>query len=126
MKKTYLKVTCFLLAVLLLLPFTRLGPSKELKRWDAPEPNSFGHSKPLYLSITQSRSFLDPFGWSKRERLVISDGGYICVVYFDIPPYADDSWIDTCKVTWDTNGVTLKFSCGVSISVDKKLIMSQL
>jgi hypothetical protein len=115
------------LALVLLSPLlSRIGSWKEVRRWDAPEPNPFGHKHAIYLSVEHTHSIFDPLGLYGSDRLLVTDGGYAYVLYFDVPAHPSKPWVDACKVSWTTDGVTFSSPSGLSIEIDKAAILRQL
>ncbi len=104
----------------------RMGSWRELTRWECPEPNPWGHAHPLYASIEESTSSFDPFGLYRSQRLLVTDGGYAYIVYFDVPSYPSKAWVEACEVRWDPSGVRLQSPSGLAIEVSKEAVLQQL
>lgn len=114
-------------ALALLSPLlARIGSWTEIRRWDAPEPNLFGHDRPIHLSVEHTHSYFDPLGLYGSDRLVVSDGGYSYILYFDVPAHPSKPWVDDCQVNWTTDGVTFSSPTGLTIKIDAKAILQQL
>jgi len=127
MRKRILIWLGLVLAIALLSPMlARIGSWKEVRRWNAPEPNSFGHDRAIYLSVEETHSFFDPLGLYGSERLLVTDGGYAYVLDFEVPAHPSKPWIDTCKVDWTVDNVTFSSPSGLSIEIDKKAVLQQL
>lgn len=72
------------------------------------------------------KSVFDPLGLYGSDRLLVTDGGYAYVCYFEVPAHPSKPWVDACKVNWTPGGVTLSSPTGLSIYIDKKAILRQL
>jgi hypothetical protein len=127
MRKKLLILGGLALAMSLLSPLlARIGSWKEVRRWNAPEPNPFGHERAIYLSVEQTHSFFDPLGLYGSERLIVTDGGYAYVVYFDVPAHPSKPWIDDCNVVWSGESVTFSSPSGLTLKIDKKAVLQKI
>ncbi len=120
-------VGVILLIVFLSPVLSRTGTWNELRRWECPEPNPWGHPNPLYLSVETFRSYFDPLGAYAEERLLVGDGGYAYVLSLDLPAaHAANEWLDGCDVAWNKEGVSLHSLDGLKIEIAAATILDQL
>ncbi len=100
----------------------RLGNYKELRRWNAPVPNPFGHDRPIYLTVQETHSIFDIFSLYPSQRILVTDGGYAYVLNFETPDYPASRWVQSCDVAWSTNDVTLFSRDGLTIKIDRQAV----
>jgi hypothetical protein len=125
------KATCFVIGGIALFLFcspffARMGGWTEIRRWRAPNPNPFGHDRPLYLAVEQTHSVFDILKLYPSERLLVTDGGYAYIIYFEAPAHPAKSWVEDCDVTWSSNRVTFSSPTGLTIQIDRNAVLRQL
>lgn len=127
MRKRILIIASLVVGLALLSPLlARVGSWNEIRRWNAPDSKPFGHDRPIYLSVERTHSFFDPLDLYGSDRLIVSDGGYAYILYFEVPAHPSKPWVDACNVVWTNDSVTLVSPEGLSISIDAKAILRQL
>jgi hypothetical protein len=103
---------------------SRIGSHQTLRTWSS-TPGALGVSRPLTLSIEMHVAYLDVFGGYTTYRLLITDGGYCYVHYFQIPSADPKAFVQRCRVAWDTNRVEFIMPGGETLTLPAQIVTEQ-
>lgn len=82
-----------------------MGSIEIMRSWNS-APGALGLSKPLTLSFQRCVAYVDVLAQYPTYRLLIAaDSGYDYVHEFQIPGADSKTFVEGCRVTWDTNKV---------------------
>ncbi len=114
-----------LLLVFLVPVLARIGSIETMRSWSS-NPGALGCSKPLTLSFQRSVAYVDVLAQYPTYRLLISaDSGYAYVHEFQIPSADSKTFVQGCRVTWDTNKIEFIMPEGEMVTFPAKAVTRQ-
>ena len=95
-----------------------------LRTWIS-TPGALGLSRPLTLSCKRYVAYVDVVALYPTYRLFITDGGYAYVHEFQIPSADAKTFVQGCRVTWDTNRVDFIMPGGETLTFPAQVVIQQ-
>jgi hypothetical protein len=113
------------LLLLLVAPVVaRIGSMQTMRSWSS-APGALGLSRPLTLSFQRYVAYVDVLSLYPMYRLLITDGGYGYVHEFQIPTADSKTFVQSCRVTWDTNRVEFIMPGGETLTFPAQVVTQQ-
>lgn len=103
---------------------SRIGSQQTIRTWSS-TPGALGVSRPLTLSFERHVAYVDVLGGYPTYRLLITDGGYGYVHEFQIPSADSKAFVQSCRVTWDTNRVEFIMPGGETLTFPAQVVIQQ-
>jgi len=95
-----------------------------LRTWSS-TPSTLGLSRPLTLSCQRYVAYVDVLTLYPTYRLLITDGGYGYVHEFQIPSADAKTFVQGCRVMWDTNSVDFIMPGGETLRFPAQVVIQQ-
>src|SRR6185369_10017309 len=102
----------------------RIGSMQTMRSWTS-TPGALGLSRPLTLMFQRYVAYVDVLALYPTYRLLITDGSYGYVHEFQIPSADSQTFVQSCRVAWDTNRVDFIMPGGETLTFPAQVVTQQ-